>query len=174
MQMPSNSQGASPAPKNDKLLVQMEVDLIDQRLRSGCYACYNCWLYVILIGAILGMYTNSASMISLPLYCFAFLEALAAFGYAFTMINVMKDKKMKKAELGVKFAFATAILLPGTIYAQYSFYSGYTEHAGYIFYFIIPYAIYDYFVMILPALKIRNHIQSRDTVMRKSTDPYYA
>jgi len=170
----SNLQTNSAAPENDNRLAQMETKLVDQRLSSGCYACYNCWLYVILIGAILGLYTNAACMISRPFYFFAFLEALATFGYALTMINVMKSKKMSQAVLGVKFAFATSLLLPGTIYAQYSWYAEYTEYAKYIFYMCIPYAIYYYFVMILPALKIRNYIQSRDTILRKSTDPYYA
>jgi len=154
---------------------QMEVQLIDKNLSSGCYSVWNCWLYVMIIEGIVGMYAGGKGMLAWWSYVFFFLNGIVTFIFAITMIGAMKKKDLAKAEVGVKLALMNLVFILGSLYAQYSAYAyfiGSFQAKNIITMAATGGLLYFSFSQLFPAFKIKKHLQSRETFMQKTNIPY--
>jgi len=161
-------------PQQDNLVTEMEVRQIDQHLSSGCYSCYNVLLYLIVIGGFFAIFAGVSSMFAWIPFVFTALEGACAVAYAFTMLDALKNKRVEKAELGVKLSLATAVLLLGSYFAQYTWIVRQlgSQYATSVLYGIVPSYIVLFFVYINPAMKIKGHLERREAVLQKGSNPY--
>ncbi len=72
------------------LVTHPEVQEIDQKLAGGCWACYNCWTYVIGIMASLTAFQAFRNVFAHPIFLVSIVEAMIEMTFVFVMQEVIK------------------------------------------------------------------------------------
>jgi len=146
---------------DDNAAARMEVSQIDQVLSSGGYACYSCWLYTIAIigclGCLIGVFFTFHN---LRFIVYDFQGLMTTF-YAITMIDAMKNKRVKKADLGAMLAILFGVcLIVITIFTLVS--------VDVLIIGWINFLMY-YLTILRPALLVKGLLEKREALMQKGS-----
>ncbi len=148
---------------------------IDEKLSSGCYACYRCWLYVIILEGLFTLIRNGILVIQAPLLIIAAIGGAIEVAYAFIMMDAVNNKKLDKAVLGLKLAIASSGILLGILgltgFLQVRQLG--TEFIPHVILLVLLYGLYFGLVLVLPAAKIKAHLERREAFIQ-STSPFNA
>ncbi len=157
-------------PSENSLLVQSGVQEIDQKLESGCWACYNCWAYMIVIGSVLTTISAGRQVIAHPILLLNILHSLLESAFAFYMQDALKKKRLEDANEG----WILSRVCPG-FFALIAFFqrSAYIRLFGVTgaYGFFAGYALYYALVFILPAFQLKALLERREMLL-KSANPY--
>ncbi len=166
------------APTNpNELRLRTEINLIDHRLSSGCYNCYYILLHISAVFEILNLISTGFSIYADIFNVVYFLGALISTAFVISMIDAMKNKKLDKAELGLKLALVSAVIGLVTMY----FWSRYiakvleSEEAGWtVMGLFVVFAILNLFLSIFPILKVRDRLKAREALLEQLKQPFNA
>jgi len=159
--------------------VEGQIRQIDHDLDSGCWACFNCWMYVV---AIFSALSTIIGILIISVYLPGVVmvgQAIVGVAYAVTMINVLKYKNLDKAVLGVNLAYADGALMIISLTLQrlyimphidYYQYFGTTPGIGTFAFYVCIWGL----LVIMPAMKIKEHVQRRESLISKSTHSFNA
>jgi len=173
MLMSQVSQGFTADPQRGSLSSELEVKQIEQRLSSGRYLCYNCWLYVMAIAAILTLiYLVFETYLLSPRTIIYAIEAFITLNYSVAMIGALKYRSLEKAKDGYKIAIACLFVLVACLgYDALVAFTRYTMK-GIVIYLAVQVPVvglYYFFVVMYPVLKIKEQLERRELLQQTSS-----
>jgi len=143
------------------LLPDSEVQKIDEKLSSGCYVCYNWWLYVMGIVAFFSFLYSVRQVFTSSIFIVDVLRNFIEGGFAYTMLDVFRQKKLNDAVAGWVSALVCSLLMAFVIGVQAS---SLIRHFGSGPFAVGASAIVLYYCLayLLPAWKIKALIEKRE------------
>ena len=157
----------SPNSNPNSLLPQSEIQEIDKKLSSGCWACYNCWTYVIVVGAFIALISSLIQVFTYPIMVLNICDAIIEVTFGVVMQEAIKNKKLEDAKgtwcLSItSFLFVAVInwIQASTWISQVGANTFYGAFAGLLLYYVLVY--------ILPAYQIKALIERREAAMRRT------
>jgi len=163
--------------QTDTAVIEAQVRQIDNELASGWWACYNCLLYALAIIGIVVVISAVSSLIAyIPALVFI-VRYIIEVAYAATMIDALKAKKLDKAVLGVNLSYAAGGLSVLCFGMQVIFPMPENKHliapspsmSSLIFSGVL-WALIE----LLPAMKVKEFIQKRESLIAQSSKPLNA
>ena len=157
-------------PQGNSLLVQSGVQEIDQKLESGCWACYKCWTYVMLYLAWGTLITSVRQVFSQPIFIVNILDAIIELCFALMMQAVIKEKRLYDAQSVWCLALTCSGFFGFITFIQRSAYMQIFGVTG-AYEFFAGYALYYALVYIFPAFQLKALLERREMIL-KSANPY--
>ncbi len=151
-------------PQENSLLLKSEVREIDQKLSSGCWACYFSWTHAISILAFLNLIYSVRQVFSQPIFIVNILDAIIEILFAAIMQMAIKEKVLKDAQVVWYLALTCSGLFGLVTFIQRSAYIqifGVTGAYG----FFAGCALYYALIYILPAFQLKAVIERREMIL---------
>lgn len=156
-----------PSFSPNSLLPHSEVQEIDKKLSSGCYACYNCWLYVVAALAFLSLIQGIISVFTSAIFLLSILNAIIELMFAFVTQEALKTKKLEDAKGAWCLALTCSVFVFSTIAIQAN--AIISQLGSTAFYGIVGGLVPYYgLVYILPTYQIKALLQRRQAALRNA------
>jgi len=150
---------------------ETEVKLIDEHLSSGFYAVYKVLLYFMIITGILTSLLMGFLTIVWPFFLFITMYAICQSVYGKMMLGALKMKRSDKIKRAIKIAGFGCFSFVFHLWLMFNreindepLKKDYTLHFSFI-YSILLFVL----VFLFPALKIKRHIELRNTLLEIET-----
>ena len=164
MQSQVPPQGVYMNAEQASLVTYAEVQEIDKKLSSGCYACYHCWTYVIAVLAFLTAIQSVMAVFTHPIFIVNIIDAIIEVAFAIGMQEVLKSKKV--ADAGAAWCLAltcSAFIGVVTFIQRDAFITLFGAQGAYGYFAGL--AVYYGLVYILPAYQIKALVERREAAM---------
>lgn len=161
-------QGVYMNANQSSLVANLEVQQIDQKLSSGCYACYHCWTYVILVSACLTALQAFVGVFTHPIFIVSIINSVVEVAFAIGMQEVLKNKRLQESGVTCCLALTCSALVGVVCFIQKDVYVdwfGAQETYG----FFAGLAVYYGLVYIFPAYQIKGLLERREAAIANTS-----
>ncbi len=165
-------QGVYMNADQSSLVANLEVQEIDKKLSSGCYACYHCWTYVILVSACLTALQAVINVFTHPIFIVSILNSVVEVAFAIGMQEVLKNKRLQESGATCCLALTCSALVGVVCFIQRDAYVElFGAEAAYGFFAGL--FVYYGLVYIFPAYHVKGLLERREAAIVNASQSQY-